>query len=239
MIKALIIIPCFNEETSIFKTVSELKIELKKTSVVNFEILVINDCSTDNSNFEIQKANVNCINLPLNLGIGGAMQTGYFYAKKNNFDIAVQLDGDGQHDPSYILDLLAPILNNKANVVIGSRFIDKVGFQSTQLRRIGINFFYKLNSFLVKVKVKDATSGFRALDRKAISCACTYYPENYPEPEAIIMYAFNHLVIEEVPVIMRKRTGGTSSIRGYNSMFYMFKVAVSSLFLYIRMKLSK
>ena len=239
MKKVLIILPCFNEEASIFNTITELNIEIKEDSSINYEVLVINDCSADNSIIEIQKANVNFINLPLNLGIGGAMQTGYLYAKINQFDIAVQLDGDGQHHPKYIFDLLKPILMDEANVVIGSRFIDKVGFQSTKLRRIGINFFYILNNFLVNVKVKDATSGFRALDSQAISCACSYYPENYPEPESIIMFAFNKLIIKEVPVIMRERTGGTSSIRGYNSLFYMFKVAVSSLFLYIRMKLSK
>lgn len=239
MIKVLIILPCFNEAATIRKTILELKAAITTTTNIVYTILVVNDCSTDNSIVEIEKTNTNFIDLPINLGIGGAMQAGYLYARKNNYDIAVQFDGDGQHDPSYITDLIQPIINKETNVVIGSRFLKKEGFQSSFLRRLGIKYFSWLNNVLVNLKISDSTSGFRAFDSKTIACVCDYYPENYPEPEAIIFFAKKEFKILEVPVQMRARTGGKSSISGWNVAFYMFKVTVASIFLYIRMKLSK
>lgn len=239
MIKVLIILPCFNEAATIRKTILELKAVITTTTNIVYTILVVNDCSTDNSIVEIEKTNTNFIDLPINLGIGGAMQAGYLYARKNNYDIAVQFDGDGQHDPSYITDLIQPIINKETNVVIGSRFLKKEGFQSSFLRRLGIKYFSWLNNVLVNLKISDSTSGFRAFDSKTIACVCDYYPENYPEPEAIIFFAKKEFKILEVPVQMRARTGGKSSISGWNVAFYMFKVTVASIFLYIRMKLSK
>lgn len=239
MTKVLIILPCFNEEANIHKTITELNQVLKSNDEVRYDILVVNDSSTDNSIKEINKTNTNHIDLPINLGIGGAMQTGYLYAKENNFDIAIQLDGDGQHNPSFIPTIITPIINNEANIVIGSRFIDKVGFQSTSLRRVGIKYFSWLNKILVGITVLDSTSGFRALDKKTIREVCEYYPEKYPEPESIILYALRDLKIKEVPVEMRAREGGKSSITGFKSLFYMFKVTLGTLFLYIRLKSKK
>lgn len=239
MVKVLVILPCFNEEANINKTINELNSVLKSDDKILFDIIVINDCSTDNSISEINKTNTNHIDLPINLGIGGAMQTGYIYAQQNNFDIAIQLDGDGQHNPSFIETIINPILNHEANVVVGSRFVDKVGFQSTSLRRAGIKYFSWLNKKLVGITVLDSTSGFRALDKAAINTVCEYYPEKYPEPESIILYALNNLKIKEVPVEMRARDGGKSSITGYKSLFYMFKVTLGTLFLYIRLKSKK
>lgn len=239
MTKVLIILPCFNEAETIYATIVELKAVLKHSKNICPTVLVVNDCSTDNSFDEIKKTGVICIDLPINLGIGGAMQTGYKYAQKHDFDIAVQFDGDGQHDPNYIIPLIQPIINKKANVVIGSRFIEKTGFQSSFLRRLGIKYFSFLNNFLVKVNVLDTTSGFRAFDRKVIEQVCEYYPENYPEPESIILFAFKKFKVLEVPVLMKAREGGKSSISGLSSAFYMFKVTIGTLFLYIRLASKK
>ncbi|MFD0965059.1 glycosyltransferase family 2 protein [Pseudofulvibacter geojedonensis] len=235
----LIVIPCYNEAETIASTLFELKEVLNNTSELKYEILVVNDCSTDNSLDIIKQAKVNYIDLPINLGIGGTVQTGYLYAQKNNFDIAVQFDGDGQHDPVYISKIVQPIIERKANVVIGSRFLNKEGFQSSFLRRLGIRYFSLLNNILVKTKILDTTSGFRALDSKAIEEVCKYYPENYPEPEVIVLFVNNKFKLLEVPVLMRARTGGVSSISGLKALFYMFKVSIGSLFLYIRLKIGQ
>ena len=239
MCRILIIIPCYNEQYAIVDAISQLQQAIAKLPQYECEILVVNDGSKDKSLQKIQETGVKYLDLSVNLGIGGAMQTGYQYAKINNFDIAIQLDGDGQHNPQFISNLVTPIVNKKANVVIGSRFIDKQGFQSTSLRRKGINYFSWLNKALIGVKILDATSGFRALDKKAIKVVCEYYPETYPEPESIILYAFKNLKIEEVAVKMYSREGGKSSITGIKTFFYMFKVTLGSLFLYFRLKSNK
>lgn len=235
MKRVLIILPCFNEAETIFTTIIELKAALNSTETIKYSILVVNDCSTDNSIEAIKKARVRYIDLPINLGIGGAMQTGYMYAQKNKYDIAVQFDGDGQHDPNYITALIQPIVSEKANVVIGSRFLEKTGFQSSFLRRLGITYFSFLNKALVNLRVLDATSGFRAFDAKVVTTVCSYYPENYPEPESIILFALHKFKVLEVPVLMRAREGGQSSISGLSTVFYMYKVTIGSLFLYIRL----
>lgn len=239
MAKILIIVPCFNEGGTIYNTLSELKNVLCMAKNNTYDILVVNDCSTDNSKEEIIRSNIHLIDLPVNLGIGGAMQTGYMYAKRNHYNIAIQFDGDGQHNPNFISCLLQPIDNGEANVTIGSRFVNKEGFQSNFLRRLGIKYFSCLNTILVGTKVLDVTSGFRAFDIKAIENVCDYYPENYPEPESIISFKKDKLTVVEVPVQMRSRQGGKSSINGFDTFFYMFKVTISSILLYLRMKLSK
>ena len=154
MSKILIIIPCYNEKESILKVIDSIK---KLTISVDY--IVINDCSTDNTLDILKKSNVNYLDLPVNLGIGGAVQSGYKYAKENDYDIAIQIDGDGQHDPQYITDLINPILSNEADVCIGSRFIKKEGFQSSALRRLGINILSTCISVFYKEKVYDVTSG--------------------------------------------------------------------------------
>lgn len=234
-VKIAVIIPCYNEEENIIALYNEI------SSVVYPEGLkvvpvFINDCSTDNTKEILKKNNLIHFNLPINVGIGGAMQTGYKYAFRNGFDIAVQMDGDGQHPPSELEKILAPILKNEADVVVGSRFLAKEGFQSSSLRRIGINYFKWLNKTLVGVTVNDSTSGYRALNRKTLEVVSDYYPDEYPEPEAIILYSLNNLRIVEVPVKMRERQGGKSSIRSYKTVYYMFKVTLGTIFLYIRLK---
>jgi glycosyltransferase involved in cell wall biosynthesis len=229
--KLLIIIPCFNEEASIAPLLTEL-LNLKLS--YHLAIAVVNDCSTDNTLSVIRQFNVVVLNLPVNLGIGGAMQTGYKYARRNNYDLAVQMDGDGQHPPTELGKLLAHYEKTLANVVIGSRFISKEGFQSSFLRRSGITYFHWLNQLFTGKNILDITSGFRLFDKKAIGIAAERYPDEYPEPESLVAFAKAGLKIEEIAVVMKKRQGGQSSIRSFSSIYYMIKVSIAMFFAYIR-----
>ncbi len=235
-LKVALIIPCFNEEISIKPLIDEIA-AIPLTDNFSISPIFINDCSTDNTKNVLLANNAILIDLPVNLGIGGAVQTGFKYALKHNFGIAIQLDGDGQHPPGELQKLIDPIIHQNADVVIGSRYLTKEGFQSSRLRRTGINYFKWLNKKLVGVTIFDSTSGYRALNRKALKIVSNYYPDEYPEPEAIILYALNHLKITEVAVTMRERQGGRSSIRAYKTIYYMFKVTLGIIFLYIRLKL--
>ncbi len=233
--KVAVIIPCYNEEDSIEKVLLELN-NLPKNNLFSVTPIVINDCSKDNTLAVLKKSGCTYIDLPINLGIGGAVQTGFKYALLHGFDIAIQLDGDGQHPSEQIPELVAPILKGEADVVIGSRFIEKVGFQSTYLRRSGINYFKRLTKVLTGLTITDSTSGFRAIDKKTLEIVCKYYPDEYPEPEALVLYCMNHMKIKEIPVVMRERQGGVSSIRSYKSIYYMIKVTLAMLFIYLRLK---
>ena len=232
--KLLIIIPCYNEQDN----VSLLYEQLKKIQIDNCSItqLFINDYSSDNTGFTLDKIGATFLDNPINLGIGGTVQLGFMYAYENGFDIAVQMDGDGQHPPSELYKLILPLINNEGDVIIGSRFIDKEGFQSSALRRFGIDFFSSLNKFLVGVSIKDSTSGFRAYNRKAIFELINYYPDEYPEPEAIVYLVHKGLKIKEVSVLMAERLAGVSSIRRFSSIYYMIKVTLNTLFLHLKMK---
>jgi glycosyltransferase involved in cell wall biosynthesis len=198
--------------------------------------IVVNDCSTDNTLVVLKQLNCIFLDLPVNLGIGGAVQSGYKYAWNNHFDIAIQLDGDGQHPVEEIGALIQPIENNEADVVIGSRFITKKGFQSSSLRRTGIRYFRYLNRLLLGINITDSTSGFRAMNRKGLELVCDYYPDTYPEPEAIVLYSLNGLRITEIPAHMRERQAGTSSISNLSGVYYMVKVTLGILFIYFRIK---
>jgi glycosyltransferase involved in cell wall biosynthesis len=229
--KLLVIIPCFNEEASIASLLTEL-LSLKLSYAL--DIAVINDCSTDNTLSIIRQFNVVVLNLPVNLGIGGAVQTGYKYALKHNYDLAVQMDGDGQHPPAELAKLLAHHEKTQANVIIGSRFIQKEGFQSSRLRRSGIAYFHRLNQLFTGKRILDITSGFRLFDKKAISIAAENYPDEYPEPESLVAFAKAGLSIEEIAVVMKERQGGQSSIRSFSGVYYMIKVSIAMFFAYVR-----
>jgi glycosyltransferase involved in cell wall biosynthesis len=220
--KILIIIPAYNEQENIPRLLNKLSL-LKN----NFDILVINDHSMDNTSKVCEVEGVSVIDLPCNLGIGGAVQTGYKYAINNGYDYAVQVDGDGQHNPEYLSVLLAPIISNEADLVIGSRYITKEGFQSTVLRRIGINYFSKLIQLLIRQKITDPTSGFRACNAKVIALFSQYYPSDYPEPESIVFVKREGLRVSEVPVVMQERIGGVSSIKSFKTIYYMIKVTLA------------
>lgn len=218
--KTLVIIPAYNEEASIAKTV-------KNVIAAGFDYVVVNDGSTDSTLQVCQDNNFNVLDLPINLGIGGAVQAGHKYALKNDYDVDIQFDGDGQHDASY-LNLLIKEVEAGSNLVIGSRFLEKTdGFQSTGLRRAGINWLSGLIKVLTGTKVTDPTSGFRACDIKAIELFAQNYPTDYPEPESITTALKYKMQVTEVPVIMHERQGGKSSINVLKGGYYMIKVTLA------------
>lgn len=231
--KVLIIIPCYNEEASLPMVLDGLH-NTKLPAGYAMSIVVINDCSKDGTAKAAQQHGVTVLDLPMNLGIGGAVQTGLKFAARNNFDLAIQLDGDGQHPPVEIVKLLGAFENTGADVVIGSRFIDKEGFQSSRVRRMGIRYFYWLNRMFTGNHIFDSTSGFRLFNKKTIAVAADNYPDDYPEPESLVIFAKAGLKIKEVPVNMRGRLSGVSSINSGASLFYCIKVTISMLFSYIR-----
>lgn len=223
-IKTLVIIPAYNEAENIVNVINTLQ-----HNVPNVDYIIINDCSKDNTEEICKEKKYNYLSLPCNLGIGGAVQTGYQYAAKHGYDIAIQLDGDGQHDPKYIEKLIEPIENGKADIVIGSRYITYKGFQSTGLRRFGISFLSHLIKAMCGLRIKDVTSGYRAVNQKFIEFYSKDYSQDYPEPEAIVAAALQGGKICEIPVVMRDRQGGTSSIHSWKSIYYMIKVSLTIL----------
>lgn len=222
--KKLVIIPAYNESINILNTVRDIR---EKAS--DFDYVVINDCSKDDTLNVLKENNLNYINLPVNLGIGGAVQTGYKYAYDYGYEIAVQVDGDGQHDPAYLSQLLNTLVDQKADMVIGSRFITNQGFQSTFMRRVGIVYFTKLIKKLTGKKITDPTSGFRMVNSNVIELFAMQYPKDYPEPESIVTLLKKGKKIVEVPVQMKARQGGESSINMINSVYYMIKVSLAIL----------
>lgn len=216
------IIPAYNEEANIAQTIQDLK-----ANAPEVDVIVINDCSKDGTKKILKKQKIPFIDLPINLGIGGGVQTGYCYALNNEYDIAIQFDGDGQHDAQYINTLIEPIKQGKADVVIGSRFIEKEGFQSSAMRRLGINFLSGLIHLLSGVKVRDVTSGMRAVNKKMIALFAEQYAQDYPEPEAILASGIAGAKIAEVPVKMKERMAGQSSIGAWSSVYYMVKVSLA------------
>lgn len=225
--KVLMIIPAYNEENSIIRTCNIIKDKVSNDKFI-LDYVVINDGSVDSTKERLEKNNENYIDLVCNLGIGGAVQTGYKYALKNDYDVAIQFDGDGQHDINYIEDLINPIINGDANFSIGSRFVgNESDFKSTRLRRVGIGFLSNLIKICTKTTIKDATSGFRAADKNVIKIFAEEYPKDYPEPESIITLLKNRYIIKEVPVNMHERYDGKSSINAMKSLYYMFKVSLS------------
>lgn len=224
--KVLIIIPAYNEELNIINTVSKLKKIVKNNKDI-IDYVIINDGSTDSTREICKKNNYNVINLIANLGIGGAVQTGYKYALENGYDIAIQFDGDGQHDENYIIKLIEEIKNGN-DFVVGSRFIQKLSkFKSTKIRRIGIDFLSWLIKLCTGFKIYDPTSGFRAANKSIISLFADKYPTEYPEPETIVNLVRKGFIIKEIPVEMHERKHGKSSIKPLRSLYYMFSVSIS------------
>jgi len=223
--RVLIIVPAFNEGRVISRLVKELR-----TLYPKYDVLVINDGSVDATPREAQEAGATVVTLPYNLGIGGAVGTGLRIADEENYDVALQIDGDGQHDPAFLKDVLNPVLNGQLDLSIGSRFLSRESaFKSTFLRRIGIRFFSGLLGLMTGVRLSDPTSGFRAVSKTLIPYFARYYPVDFPEPEAIQMANRFGAKIGEVPVKMRKRLGGISSIRYFSVLYYMAKVTFAIL----------
>ncbi|MGZ3558163.1 MAG: glycosyltransferase family 2 protein [Thermodesulfobacteriota bacterium] len=220
--RALVIIPAFNEEGSLDRVVRGVNTHLPQAHV-----LVVNDGSTDRTSEKAKASGATVLDLPFNLGIGGAMQAGYRYAYEKAYDIAIQVDADGQHDPEEIRKLLAALEVQKVDVAIGSRFIESSEYKGSIMRRIGIAIFSGVISTIVRQKITDPTSGFRASNRRAIQLFASNYPQDYPEPEVLILLHQCHLKMGEVPVGMSKRYFGESSITKIRSVYYMVKVLLA------------
>jgi glycosyltransferase involved in cell wall biosynthesis len=232
--KVLLIIPCYNEEAALPALLSEVA----KTAFPDsykVDVIVVNDCSTDNTVAVAKQMNVLVLDLPMNLGIGGAVQSGIQYAFNNQYDYAIQLDGDGQHPPAEVVTLLNAQKKYNVEVVIGSRFVGNGdGFQSSFIRRLGIRYFHWLNRIFTGNQIFDSTSGFRLLNKNAIALAANNYPDEYPEPESLVLFAKAGLRVKEVSVQMRERQGGTSSIGKSASVYYSLKVSLGMFFTFIR-----
>ncbi|HFJ4770127.1 TPA: glycosyltransferase family 2 protein [Streptococcus pyogenes] len=222
--KKLIIIPAYNESSNIVNTIRTIE-----SDAPDFDYIIIDDCSTDSTLAICQKQGFNVISLPINLGIGGAVQTGYRYAQRCGYDVAVQVDGDGQHNPCYLEKMVEVLVQSSVNMVIGSRFITKEGFQSSFARRIGIKYFTWLIALLTGKKITDATSGLRLIDRSLIERFANHYPDDYPEPETVVDVLVSHFKVKEIPVVMNERQGGVSSISLMKSVYYMIKVTLAIL----------
>lgn len=222
--KSLIIIPAYKEAGNIEKLVDNIV-----NNFPQYDYVIINDGSKDKTREICIKRGYCFLDLPINLGIGGAVQTGYKYAQRCGYDIAVQIDGDGQHDVSQLAKVLEPLENGQADITIGSRFIEKEGFQSSSMRRFGIKFLSSLIWVCTGKKIYDVTSGYRAVNRRFIDIYAENYPSDYPEPEAIVAAVMHRGRIKEVPVIMHERQGGTSSIHAWKSVYYMIKVSLAVL----------
>ena len=218
----LIIIPAYNEAENIENVVDNIV-----QNYPQYDYVVINDGSRDDTRDVCKKRGYEYLNLSINLGIGGAVQTGYKYAKDKGYEIAVQIDGDGQHDISYLKDIIVPLEEDEADVVIGSRFIECQGFQSSGARRMGIKFLSSFIWLCTGVKVKDVTSGFRAVNKRFIQIFAEDYSKDYPEPEAIVTTKMYGGRIKEMPVIMKEREAGSSSITLWKSVYYMIKVTLA------------
>lgn len=230
--KVLLILPAYNEEKNILRVTKDIikfkeKNENEKKYILDY--IVINDGSKDNTLKIAKENNINIVDLPNNLGIGGAVQTGYKYALEKGYDIAVQFDGDGQHDINSLDNITLPIIKNEADFVVGSRFVkdDKNNFKSTALRRFGIGILSSLIKIFTGKKIYDVTSGYRAANRKIIEQFSKSYPMDYPEPESLVYLKKQDYIIQEKFVNMFERKEGKSSIKALDSIFYMIKVSIA------------
>ena len=233
-VRIILVIPAYNEEANILKTYKKVQ-DYNKKNKTNYDVIVINDGSKDRTSEICHENKIPVIDLIHNLGIGGAVQTGYKYALKYDYDIAVQFDGDGQHDVRYVKDIVKPIIKNESDMVIGSRFIKDIDtFKSTKTRRLGINiisFFIKL---VTRKKIYDTTSGFRAINKKIIKEFSITYPIEYPEPITTTEIIKKGYRVSEESVEMKEREGGVSSIGNWKSIYYMINVPLSILMIGLR-----
>ena len=228
--KVLLIIPAYNEEKNIL-TVYKNICDYNKKAKTKLDVIFINDGSIDNTEKILCENNINHIRLIQNLGIGGAVQTGYKYALYNDYDIAIQFDGDGQHNVNYVEALIKPILEENVDMAIGSRFIDSSSseFKSSFLRRVGIKLISSCIYFKTRVRIYDTTSGFRASNKNAIAMFAIHYPLEYPEPISSVDVILSGMKIKEVPVSMNERLAGKSSINSWKNIYYMVNVVLSIL----------
>ena len=221
-LRRLAIVPAYNEAEAIEAVIAELR-----AFDPQLEIVVVDDGSMDGTARRAKKLGVAVVSLPFNLGIGGAMQTGYQYARDQGFDLAIQVDGDGQHDPREIAQLIEPILTGEADMTVGTRFAGGSRYRPPFARRVGIQLFARFVSLIVRQRVTDTTSGFRAVNKKGIALFASDYPHDYPEVETTVLVHRHRLRMVEVPVAMRTRATGRSSITLFQSIYYMLKVSLA------------
>lgn len=218
--KTLVIIPCYNEEENLERVITRLQ-----SAAPEVDYLVVNDCSTDGSALLCQEKGYSYISLPVNLGIGGCVQSGYLYARNHGYDVTVQMDGDGQHNPRFLDTVVGPVADGRLDMCIGSRFIKKQGFQTSFMRRLGINIISAMIWMLCGMRVRDTTSGFRACNKELTAYFAEHYTQDFPEPEAIIAAVLHGFRVGEAAVVMEERQAGTSSISSpLKSAYYMLKV---------------
>lgn len=235
MNKILLIIPAYNEQDSILSTTQTID-EYNKNHSHPLDYIVINDGSKDNTEQILVEHDIPHIKLVHNLGIGGAVQTGYKYAYENGYDIAVQFDGDGQHDINYVRNIIEPIEKEESDFTIGSRYIDKKtsDFKSTVARQAGIKLISKFIKMVTHKKIYDTTSGFRACNKKIIKEFSKEYPLEYPEPITTTELLKKGYKVSEIAVSMNERVGGQSSIRAWKNAYYMINVLLSILLVGVR-----
>jgi glycosyltransferase involved in cell wall biosynthesis len=222
-LRRVAIVPAFNEEGCIGEVIGEIR-----AFDAGLEIVVIDDGSVDATSRVARAAGAHVLKLPFNLGIGGAVQTGFRYAHENDFELAVRVDGDGQHDPAQLRAVIDPVLRDEVDIAVGSRYLaSNGGYRSSATRRVGIRILAGTVSILTRQRITDPTSGFQALNRKAIRLFAADYPHDYPEVEGLVMLIRHRLRFCEVPVAMRPRAAGKSSIRALSSVYYMVKVLLA------------
>jgi glycosyltransferase involved in cell wall biosynthesis len=220
--RRIAIVPAYNEERNIGRVVAELK-----NHDPGLDVVVVSDGSHDRTQAVAREAGAKVLQLPFNLGIGGAVQTGFRYAWENGYDLAVRCDGDGQHIPTELPKVIAPVVAGDADIAIGSRFAANGGYRSSATRRVGIRLLALVVSAIARQRVTDATSGFQALNRRALALFAADYPHDYPEVEGMVMTIKHSLRLVEVPVEMREREHGRSSITALRSIYYMVKVLIA------------
>jgi glycosyltransferase involved in cell wall biosynthesis len=221
-VRRIAIVPAYNEEHNIGRLLGELR-----TQDPDLEVVVVSDGSTDRTAELAASAGAHVVRLPFNLGIGAAVQTGFRYAWEGGYELAVRLDGDGQHDPGQLRELVAPIAAGEADLVIGSRFIGNTGYRSSAARRVGIRVLARVVSWIAHERLTDTTSGFQALNRRTIALFAADLPRDYPEVEGLVMAIRRGIRVREVPVTMREREHGRSSIGTLGSIYYMIKVLLA------------
>jgi glycosyltransferase involved in cell wall biosynthesis len=221
-VRVLAIVPAFQEEDAIAQVV----VELRKAQPA-LDVVVIDDCSRDATGSRAREAGARVLTLPVNLGIGGAVQTGFKYAVARGYDAVVQVDGDGQHDPAQLGRILQPLREHAAQVVIGSRFLDDTGYRASPVRRLGMRLFGAVVRAATGQRITDTTSGFRALDRQAFSFLARNYPVDFPDAETLVLLRRAGFELLEVSVRMRPRVSGRSSTTPLRALYYPFKQLLS------------